>query len=76
MYNHEDKRVFFAAGDVVQIKQDVPNKPKMIVQEINKSTIPAKGDSKGMLLGVTCIWFSTIGSLEKHRFSTKDLEKC
>lgn len=72
----DDKRVFFAAGDVVRIKHQLPNKPDMLVQEVVKATIPSQGASKGTLLGVSCIWFSTTGELCKHRFSTKDLEKC
>lgn len=68
------ERIFFAAGDIVQVKHDLEDKPKMLVQSVDKAAYPA--DSKtSMLLGVTCIWFSTDLKLQKNRFNTKDLEK-
>jgi len=82
------EKVFFASGDLVEIKHDVPNKPEMLVQSVDKATMKLKRyapetgqDSttiekdKGTLLGVTCIWFTTNGELQKHRFNTKDLQK-
>jgi uncharacterized protein YodC (DUF2158 family) len=65
-----DEKIFFTAGDVVQLKQDIINKPELMVQSIDKTTL----DKKPALLGVTCIWFTSTGELQKHRFSTKDLE--
>ena len=63
------ERVYFSAGDMVIIKHDLDPKPKMMVQSVDK-TVP-----DGILLGVTCIWFSTDGKIQKHRFNTKDLKK-
>jgi hypothetical protein len=81
------ERIFFASGDIVEIKHDLPNKPQMLVQSVDKSTMKVKQYSpgehsddsdekdKGTLLGLTCIWFTANGELQKHRFNTKDLQK-
>ena len=67
----EDKsKVFFSAGDLVTLKQEVPNKPIMIVKTVDKIK---SQDDRVQLLGVTCIWFSTKQELQTERFSTKDL---
>ena len=34
-----EEKIFFAPGDVVQMKQDIPNKPKMVVIRIERSII-------------------------------------
>ena len=70
-YEHtfREERVYFSAGDIVRIKHDLENRPYMMVQSIDKTV------TEGTLLGVTCIWFSNNGEIQKHRFNTKDLEK-
>lgn len=67
-------RIYFSPGDVVQLKQDIANKPKMVVKSVDKMASPAGGEGTS-LLGVTCIWFDTTLALQKFRFNTKDLEK-
>jgi hypothetical protein len=67
------ERVYFASGDLVELKKNLPNKPVMLVQAVDKLTMSK--DEKPVLLGVTCIWFTTEGALQKGRFSTKDLNK-
>ena len=67
------ERVFFSSGEVVELKQELPNRPKMLVQSVDK--IPMKEGDKVALLGVTCIWFSVDQKLQRCRFSTKDLKK-
>jgi hypothetical protein len=54
------------------VKHDIPNRPFMIVQSIDKLPV-ASGDRA--LLGVTCIWFSSDLKLQKSRFSTRTLSK-
>ena len=61
---------FFSPGDVVELKQDVANKPQMIVKSIDKAAL---SNDKPKLLGVTCMWFNTMQELKTARFSTKDL---
>lgn len=64
------EKVYFQPGEVVTLKQDVDNKPVMIVKSVDKI---AMGGAKPDLLGITCMWFSTTKELQKERFSTKDL---
>jgi len=70
------EKVFFASGDRVILRHDIPNKPIMIVQTIDKITAFGKEETNGTaLLGVTCFWFSSDLCLQKYRFNTKDLIK-
>lgn len=67
--------IYFNAGDVVELKQDIPNKPKMIV--IKKETSIFKHDqkyTKPILLGIRCRWFTSTGQLQESIFNTKDLK--
>lgn len=74
----EDK-IFLNPGEIVTLKQDIPNKPVMIV--IKKETSVFKHDSKRLndkkpiLIGIRCRWFTTTGQLQEATFSTKDLIK-
>jgi hypothetical protein len=70
-------RIFFASGDLVQLKHKLRNKPEMLVQSVDKTIIKSftEENNKGTLLGITCIWFTDTGALQKHRFNTKDIEK-
>lgn len=63
--------LFFSPGDVVILKQDLINKPRMIVKTIDKTSDP---NDKPKLVGVTCMWFNTLMELQTARFSTKDLQ--
>jgi len=64
-------RVYFTAGDTVELKQDLPNKPKMMVKSIDKATFTKDTSA---LLGITCIWFDKNQAPHSDRFSTKDLK--
>lgn len=67
------EKIFFSAGELVTLKQELPNKPIMLVQAVDK--MPMKEGDRVSLLGVTCIWFSKDQVLQKSRFSTKDIKK-
>lgn len=79
MENLEEDKVYFNAGDVVQLKQDIPNKPTMIV--VKKETSLFKHDSKRLedkrpiLKGIRCRWFTSTGELQESVWNTKDLIK-
>lgn len=75
MYN-EDDRTYFNPGDVVEIKQNLDYKPKMVVKSVDKVENPGTDKKPLRLLGVTCFWFSTDGKLQTERFNTKDLSHC
>ena len=75
----EDANVYFNPGDVVQLKQDIPNKPTMVV--VKKETSLFKHDSKRLedkrpiLKGIRCRWFTSTGELQESVWNTKDLIK-
>ena len=74
----EDK-IFLNPGEIVTLKQDIPNKPLMIV--VRKETSVFKHDNKRLsdkkpiLIGIRCRWFTATGQLQEATFSTKDLIK-
>ena len=74
----EDK-IFLNPGEIVTLKQDIPNKPLMIV--VRKETSVFKHDNKRLsdkkpiLIGIRCRWFTTTGQLQEATFSTKELIK-
>lgn len=74
-----EENIYFNPGQIVQLKQDIPNKPRMIV--VRKETSLFKHDSrrcverKPILIGIRCRWFTTSGELQEAIFNTKDLIK-
>ena len=69
-----EENIFYKPGDIVQIKQDIPNKPLMIV--VKKETSLFKHnmeDKKNVLKGIRCRWFTTTGQLQETVWNTKDL---
>ena len=63
-------------GDVVTLKQDIPNKPTMLV--IKKETTIFKHlntEKEPVLRGIKCRWFATDNKLQEAIFNTKDLIK-
>lgn len=69
---YDESKVYFAAGDEVTLKQDVSNKPIMIVQSVDKADMTNQEGSR-QLLGVSCLWFDMNQEVRVYRFSTKDL---
>lgn len=70
------ERVYFSAGDLVEIKHPIENRPTMVVQSVDKMPIRGAADTAtSSLLGVTCFWFSSDKKFQSKRFSTKDLAK-
>ena len=65
-----EEKIFFTAGDIVTLRQNIPNVPKMIVKTIDK--VASHGE-KPLLFGITCFWFTEIGEFQEKRFNTKDL---
>ena len=63
-------------GDVVTLKQDIPNKPTMLV--IKKETTIFKHlntEKEPVLRGIKCRWFTIDNKLQEAIFNTKDLIK-
>lgn len=64
-------KVFFQPGQCVTLRQDIPNKPKMIVYKVERSIM--RKDGRDLLKGVKTRWFTNDGFLQEAVFSTKDL---
>lgn len=62
---------FFLPGDLVTLKQDLPNKPVMIVKGTESRMF--KDSSLKQLVGIRCMWFSKDLILQTAVFNTKDL---
>lgn len=72
----DEEKVFFQAGDVVTIKQNIRNKPEMIIVQKKTLTIkPKDGDVSNFFKGFVCRWFTSTGELQEALFNTKDLIK-
>ena len=67
-----DEKTYFMPGDLVTIKQNLPNKPVMIV--VKKETYIYKKEDQS-LKGIRCRWFTTDGTLQEEIWNTKDLIK-
>ena len=69
----EDKTLFYP-GDLVTLRQELPNKPVMIVVR-KESTIFKDEYKNNNLKGIRCRWFTTTNELQEAVWNTKDLIK-
>lgn len=69
----EDKMMFFP-GDLVTIRQELPNKPVMVVVR-KESTIFRDENKNNNLKGIRCRWFTLNNELQEAVWNTKDLIK-
>lgn len=72
----DNEKIFFMPGDLVTLKQELPNKPIMIV--VKKETSVFKNTNtelQPVLKGIKCRWFTKDGILQEAIFNTKDLLK-
>lgn len=67
-----DDKIFFKPGDLVTLRQDIPNKPIMMVVRIEKSVVRGI-DGSDNLKGIRCRWFTSNGEVQEEVFNTKDL---
>ena len=67
------EKVFFKPGDLVTLRQDLPNKPIMLVVRKETNLIPDQFKDT-QLRGIHCRWFTTDGEMQSATWSTKDLE--
>lgn len=70
-----DDKVYFVPGELVTIRQELPNKPIMLV--VGKETMSFRmSDQKSdQFKGMRCRWFTASGEMQEAVFSTKDLIK-
>lgn len=69
---NQDEKTFFSPGQMVKLKQELPNAPIMMVYRIERS-IMRNTNGRDILKGCRCRWFTTDGHLQEAIFSTKDL---
>jgi hypothetical protein len=71
-----DDKTYFSPGDTVELKQNINNKPVMVVKSVDKANAAHTdtGYRAPVLLGITCFWFTTTGEYQLQRFNTKDLQ--
>ena len=67
-----DDKIYFTPGQRVTLRQDIPNKPIMLVYRVERSII-RNDDKNALLKGVKVRWFTENGFLQEAVFSTKDL---
>lgn len=77
--------IFFKAGELVELRVDLPYKPVMVVKAVKKSklrnTIVSSTDTKpsqepkSTLIGISCFWFTADYQYQEAVFNTKDLIK-
>lgn len=72
-----EEKVYFLPGEVVTLKQDLPNKPEMIVvkRETKTFKINKTSEKEDYFIGIKCRWFTTAGAVQEAIFNTKDLIK-
>ena len=64
----------FLPGDLVTLRQELPNKPVMIVVR-KESTIFRDDIKNNNLKGIRCRWFTINNELQEAVWNTKDLIK-
>lgn len=62
-------------GDIVTLKQDIPNKPTMLVIKKETTRYLNHLNPEPILRGIKCRWFTTDNKLQEAIFNTKDLIK-
>lgn len=70
----ENDKVFFCPGDLVTLKQDLPNKPVMLVIKKETSMFKNQMNKDNILKGIRCRWFTESGEIQEAIFNTKDLQ--
>lgn len=68
-------KIFFIPGDVVTLKQEIENVPKMIVVRKEAVIFKNQKDGSSPLIGIRCRWFDSNSGVQEAVFNTKDLIK-
>lgn len=71
----KEQKQFFLPGDIVTIRQDIPNKPVMLVVKKVTKTIRTESLIGDFFQGILCRWFTSTGQLQEAIYNTKDLKK-
>lgn len=72
----DNDKIYFQPGDMVTLKQDLDNKPEMMVVQKKQMLIrPKGGETSSCFIGIQCRWFTKDQQLQEAVFNTKDLVK-
>lgn len=71
----EENKIYFMPGDVVKLRQKLPNSPTMLVVKKKTYIFKNKDNEEPALKGILCRWFTDNGQLQEAVFNTKDLVK-
>lgn len=66
-----EEKIYFTPGQLVTLRQDIPNKPTMLV--VKKKVSLLKNNDENSLKGIECRWFTKDGLMQEAIFNTKDL---
>ena len=76
--NMDEDKIFYKPGDIVTIKQGIPDRPIMVV--VKKETLTFRNKDKkekeDYFIGIRCRWFTTRREIQEAVFNTKDLIRC
>lgn len=75
-----ETKQFFLPGDVVTLRQEIPNKPTMLVvkkvtKTISLSSKDGNAPKNDYFQGIMCRWFTKDGYIQEAVYNTKDLLK-
>ena len=70
-----EQKKYFKEGDVVTLRQKLPNRPTMMVDNVAKQRDYKSVDDtdKKALIAIRCLWFTKEGHIQKNNFNFKDL---
>lgn len=71
----EENKIYFMPGDMVKLRQNLPNAPTMLVVKKKTYIFKNKDSEEPALRGILCRWFTDSGQLQEAIFNTKDLLK-
>lgn len=69
-----EEKIYFKPGELVTLRQHIPNKPTMMVVRKVKTLLKQRSEDSN-LRGFLCRWFDKNQSLQEAIFNTKDLIK-
>ena len=76
MKEQNDSKTYFQPGDLLTLRQNLENKPIMIMVEKSTKTFHFNGSNgQDHFKGIVCRWFTKTGELQEAILNTKDLIK-
>ena len=69
-----DEKIYYTPGQVVMVKHDIENKPRMfVIEKVTKNFLDKDGEKTSFFVGIKCGWFDAQQIYREGIFSTKDL---